>query len=72
MVGGTHQPGEYTRTRQRLRSWTLGKRLWGTPWSSPSGHAPGIWAASEDEEAGLMRSVHRVAVTLRDRLGAGS
>jgi histidine triad (HIT) family protein len=31
-------------------------------------HAPDIWSLSEDEAAAVMRSVHRVAVQLRDTL----
>jgi histidine triad (HIT) family protein len=35
----------------------------------PRRHAEDIWALSEDEARDVMRSVHRVARLLRDRLG---
>jgi histidine triad (HIT) family protein len=34
----------------------------------PRRHAPDIWSLSEDEAARIMRSVHRVAWLLRERL----
>ncbi len=35
----------------------------------PRRHAEDIWALSEDEARAVMRSVHRVAHVLRDKLG---
>ncbi|HEY1308039.1 MAG TPA: HIT family protein [Vicinamibacterales bacterium] len=35
----------------------------------PRRHAENIWALSEDEARAVMRSVHRVARVLRDKLG---
>jgi histidine triad (HIT) family protein len=35
----------------------------------PRRHAEDIWALSEDEVQGVMRSVHRVACLLREKLG---
>jgi histidine triad (HIT) family protein len=36
----------------------------------PRRHAEDIWALSEDEASAVMRSIHRVARVLRDKLGA--
>jgi histidine triad (HIT) family protein len=35
----------------------------------PRRHAPDLWSLSADEAADVMRSVHAVALLLRDRLG---